>query len=37
MLDAILDARGAVLSMMDKDPAFRKLTFLFGQSYFGVV
>jgi len=37
VLTATLDAGGVVLSMMDKDPAFRELTFLFGNAGFGVI
>lgn len=37
VLTATLDAGGIVLSMMDKDPAFGELTFLFGNAGFGVI
>ena len=37
MLAAMFGARGIVLSMMDKDPTFRELTFFFGQSDLRVI
>lgn len=37
MLAAVLGARGIVLSVVDEDPAFRELAFLFGLAYFQVV